>query len=326
MVISPDEGSLPEGAGRTRAQSSTQEANPLRTLTLPGTEEVLPVIGQGTWRFGADRNKRTAEVDALRLGIELGMTLIDTAEVYSGGESETIVGDAIRGVRDKVFLVTKVWPVHASEKGVVASVRDSLARLGTDHADGVLLHQPTRRVPIKETLGALRKLQKDGIIRYFGVSNFDGPRLDEAQAGLGEGARLTFNQVPYSIGNRRVEMEVLPRAQERGQVIHAYSPLGHSRASKWDADPALRAVADSVGATPAQVAIAWTVRRNGIISIPKATKPDHVRQNAGAGDLILPPGAQEQLDRAFPFQGKPFRPMPVPEVGYDMGWWMRKRI
>ena len=289
----------------------------LRKVLLPGTDREIPVVGQGSWGLGADRRRRKAEVAALRLGIELGMTLIDTAEFYSRGEAERVVGEAVRGQREKAFLVTKVWPNHASRDALLRSVSDSLKRLGTDYVDAVLLHWPTRRVPLAETLGALAELQKDGLIRHFGVANFDGAWLDRAQDAR-DGGGIVFDQVPYSLDDRGIEAEVLPRARERSFLIQAYSPLGHGRVKEWMNHPVLKAVAEELGWTSAQVALAFLLADPHVTVIPKAVHEVHVRMNAAVGDMALPEMAQKKLDDVFLPKGV-FHPG-IPEAAYGIAW------
>lgn len=289
----------------------------MRTILLPGTDTKIPVVGQGSWGIGADRNRRRAEVASLKLGMELGMTLIDTAEFYSRGEAERVVGEAVRGQRDKAFLVTKVWPNHASRDGLLRSVSASLKRLGTDYIDAVLLHWPTKKVPLAETLGALAELRRDGLIRHFGVANFDGAWLDRAQ-NTRDGGGIVFDQVPYSLEDRGIEAEVLQRARERSFLVQAYSPLGHGRVREWMNHPVLKATADEVGLTPAQVALAFLIADPHVTVIPKAVQEAHVRMNAAVGDVILRETVRKKLDDVFLPKGI-FHPR-IPEVAYGIAW------
>jgi diketogulonate reductase-like aldo/keto reductase len=271
----------------------------VRRIAIPGSQARLPVIGQGTWRMGESRRERAREVEALRLGISLGMTLIDTAEMYGWGGAESVVGEAIRDCRDQVFVVTKVWPSHAGRRDAVASVRASLRRLGTDCVDAVLLHWPTRSVPLSETLRAFAELRAAGAVRHLGVSNMDGDWLAEAEAALPAGERLALHQVPYSLAERAAERDALPHARANGQVVMAYSPLGKGRLTSWPAYPALREVAARRGVSPAQAALAWVVSRGGVVAIPKAVDPEHVRENAAAGSLELTPDEARALEAAL---------------------------
>lgn len=273
----------------------------MKRIGLPGTDERLPAIGQGTWRMGESRRARTREVDALRLGLSLGLTLIDTAAVYGAGEAESIVGDAIADCREQVFVVTKVWPSHASAAALLASARASLRRLRTDRVDALLLHWPTRSVPLAETLGALAELRRSGLARHIGVSNFDRRWLERARAALPAGERLAIDQVPYSLGNRRAEIAVLPQARSDGQLVMAYSPLDRGRAARGDT--CLEAIARRHDASPAQVALAWLIAGDGVVAIPKATRPDHVRANAAAADLLLTDEERQSIAAAHPPSG-----------------------
>lgn len=268
----------------------------MRMRRIPRTEIDLPVVGQGTWGFGDVHQQRTRDVDALRLGIELGLTLIDTAEFYAGGGSERVVGEAIRDCRDQVFLVTKVWPSHAAPADLVRAVSASLRRLGTDRLDGLLLHWPTRSVPLQETIAAMEHLRESGAVRFYGVSNFSLPWLRRLE-GAGSAA---FNQVSYSLGQRRAENAVIPYAERQGQIVMAYSPLAHGRHEAWGQSDALRQVADRHGASPTEIALAWTVRHASVVTIPKAVRPEHIRSNARAGTIELGPDDIERLERAFP--------------------------
>lgn len=267
----------------------------MRYLALPdGTS--LAAVGQGTWHMGEDRRRRTREVEALRLGIALGMTLIDTAEMYADGEAERIVGDAVRDVREQVFIVSKVWPSHADRAGVYAACRGSLKRLGIDRLDGYLLHWPARGVPLEETMAAFADLVRDGLTRFVGVSNFPLDWQTRARELLGPAVPLRFNQVPYSLGDRRIERTLLPACQTQGITVMAYAPLRRLPTPRT----ALQAVADRRGATPEQVALAWCLSRPGVVAIPKAVDPDHVRQNAAAADLQLDGDELAALDQAYP--------------------------
>ncbi len=275
----------------------------MRQVVVPGTQRTVAVIGQGTWGVGLSRRNRSREVEALRLGVSLGMTLIDTAEFYSAGGAEEVVGDAVADCRDQVFLVTKVWPSNAGYAETLASVKQSLRRLHTDRIDAVLLHWPTRSVPLRETFRAFADLQRAGAVGAAGVSNF-GPawlrRAKDAAPSNGDIGRLAFNQVPYSLGHRQVERAILPYAQQHGQVVMAYSPLGHGRMPAWRGYSALIEVAAARGTTPAQIALAFLTSRPGVVAIPKAVRPEHVRANAAAASIALTPGELRRLERAFP--------------------------
>ncbi len=259
------------------------------------TGAVMPVLGQGTWRMGEDGRSRRAEMDALRLGLDLGMNLVDTAEMYAGGGAESVVGEAIRGRRDGVFLVSKVLPQNASRAGTVEAAERSLARLGTDRIDLYLLHWPGPH-PLADTLAAFQRLVADGKILHYGLSNFD---LDEIEAAekLPGGGRIAANQVFYNLRRRGISRKFLPWCQQRGVVVMAYSPLEQGR---LHADRALQRIADRHGATPARVALAWAIRHEGVVAIPKSSSAVHVRDNAAAADLVLTEEDMADLERAFP--------------------------
>jgi len=266
----------------------------LPQVTLPSGERV-PAFGQGTWHMGEDRRRAAEEAAAVRLGIELGMTLIDTAEMYGNGRAEEIVAEAAQGERDRLFIVSKVLPYNASQKGVVEACERSLKRLKTDRIDLYLLHW-RGAVPLADTLAGFARLQRDGKIRHHGVSNFD---LDDMKewVGLAGGATVAANQILYNLTRRGPEFELIPWCRERQIAIMAYTPLGQGRMLQ---DKALAEVAAWHGASPAQVALAWLLRRDGMMVIPKATQPEHVRDNRGALDLRLTADDLTVIDRAFP--------------------------
>ena len=261
----------------------------MRVLELAGVK--VPVIGQGTWRMGEDPARHAEEVAALRLGIELGMTLIDTAEMYAEGGAEEVVGEAIAGRRDQVFLVSKVYPHNASRRGVPQACEGSLRRLNTDYLDLYLLHW-RGQYPLEETVEAFERLREDGRIGAWGVSNFD---VDDVQA-LNAPACAT-NQVLYNLEERGIEFDLLPACQQHRQPLMAYCPIGQG--GQLLAHPTLAQVAARHAATPAQVALAWILRQDGVIAIPKAVRPEHVHLNAQAAQLQLEIGDLEALDQAF---------------------------
>lgn len=264
------------------------------TLTLPDGERV-PVLGQGTWGMGEDPRLRTKEAAALRLGIDLGMTLIDTAEMYAGGGAEEVTGSAVAGRRDEVFLVSKVLPSNASRRGTVAACERSLKRLGTDRIDLYLLHW--RGGPaLAETVEAFRSLQQAGKIRHWGVSNFDTDDMEEL-AELPEGGTAATNQVLYNLSRRGPEWDLMPWCRNRGIPVMAYSPVEQGRILK---DRTLQVIAERHGATAARVALAWLIWQDGLLVIPKAVSPDHVRDNAAARELRLTGEDLAELDAAFP--------------------------
>lgn len=266
----------------------------MRTVTLPGGEKV-PALGLGTWRMGERRDRRREELAALGLGLDLGMTLIDTAEMYGEGESEKLVGEAIRGRRDQVFVVTKFYPHNASRNGVPAACTRSLKRLGTDRIDLYLLHWQGS-VPLSETVEALERLKDAGHIRHWGVSNFDVEDMEDL-SGAPDGASCATDQVLYNLGRRGIEWDLLPWAEERGMPVMAYTPLEPGRLA---GRPALATIAAGRGVTPLQVALAWVLRRPQVIAIPKASTADHVRLNRAAHDIDLTPDELAALDAAFP--------------------------
>ena len=266
----------------------------LPQVTFPNGERV-PAFGQGTWHMGDDRRRAAAETAALKLGIDLGMTLIDTAEMYGSGGAEEIVAEAAQGQRDRLFIVSKVLPYNASQKGVIEACERSLKRLKTDRIDLYLLHW-RGSVPLAETLAAFMRLQRDGKIRHHGVSNFD---LDDMQewVGLSGGDTVAANQILYNFQRRGPEWELIPWCRERRIAIMAYTPLGQSRMLQHKA---LAEIAGRHGATAAQVALAWLLHQDGTMVIPKATRQEHVRENRGALDLRLTADDLAALDRAFP--------------------------
>jgi diketogulonate reductase-like aldo/keto reductase len=267
---------------------------PLPRVTLPDGESV-PAFGLGTWHMGEDRRRAADEEAALKLGIELGMTLIDTAEMYGNGTAEEIVARAAKGVRDRLFIVSKVLPHNASRNGVVEACERSLKRLKTDHIDLYLLHW-RGSVPFAETLAGFAQLKRDGKIRHHGVSNFNTDDMQE-WVGLAGGETVASNQILYNLGRRGPQYELIPWCRERAISIMAYTPLDQGRIL---GNRALQEVAARHGASAAQVALAWLLRQDGMIVIPKATTLEHVRDNRGALDLALDASDLAALDRAFP--------------------------
>jgi diketogulonate reductase-like aldo/keto reductase len=272
------------------------------------TDRNIPVIGQGTWYL--DAAPRNAAVSAIRRGLDLGMRHIDTAEMYGAGAAESLIGEAIRGRRDHVFLVSKVLPENASQRGTRAACESSLKRLGTDRLDCYLLHWRGSH-PLEETFAAFDALQQEGKILSFGVSNFDVDDLDEALAVLGPG-RLACNQVLYHLKERAIEHAVIPWCEARNVAIVAYSPLGHDHFPNLNtaAGRTLNEIALAHTATPQQIALAFVTRAPSQFAIPKAVQISHVEQNAAAGDIVLTSNEIERLDHAFPRGAKP-RFLPV---------------
>jgi diketogulonate reductase-like aldo/keto reductase len=263
-------------------------------ITLPDGEKV-PAYGQGTWHMGESRGRLADEAAAVRLGIELGITLIDTAEMYGNGVAEEIVAQAMGGNRDRLFIVSKVLPYNASQKGTIEACERSLKRLKTDRIDLYLLHWRGSH-PFAETLAGFERLQRDGKIRHHGVSNFDRGEMEE-WARLDAGKSVASNQILYNLTRRGPEWEVIPWCRERNVSIMAYSPIEQGRML---GHKALGEVGARHGATPAQVALAWLLRQDGMIVIPKASRQEHVRENLGALDLKLTDQDLADLDRAFP--------------------------
>ena len=263
-------------------------------ITLPDGEHV-PAYGQGTWHMGETRTRFADEAAALKLGIDLGVTLIDTAEMYGNGVAEEIVAEAAKGRRDKLFIVSKVLPYNASQRGAVEACERSLKRLKTDHIDLYLLHW-RGSYPFAETLAAFDKLKQQGKIRHHGVSNFDRRDMEEWVKSGGEG--VASNQILYNLTRRGPEWEVIPWCRQHNVSIMAYSPIEQGRTLGQAGLAQVAARHD--GATPAQVALAWLLRRDGMIVIPKAGNKDHVRENAGALELQLTDQDLADLDKAFP--------------------------
>ncbi|MBJ6642312.1 MULTISPECIES: aldo/keto reductase [unclassified Streptomyces] len=263
------------------------------TTALPSGEE-MAALGQGTWYLGEDPARREQEIAALRLGVDLGMTVIDTAEMYGDGAAEELVGEALRGRREEVFLVSKVLPGHADRRGTVAACEGSLRRLRAERLDLYLLHW-RGRWPLESTLAGFADLMEAGKIRYWGVSNLDVADMTELAA-LPGGNAVAVDQVLYNLSRRGIEWDLLPWCREAGVTVMAYSPIEQGRLLGAEA---LDAVARSLGATPTQVALAWVLQQ-GVTAIPRSGSPDHVRENRGAVDLHLPAEALDVLDEAFP--------------------------
>lgn len=271
----------------------------MRSKAFGPTAVALPVIGQGTWHVGESRASRDAEVAALRLGLDLGMTHIDTAEMYGSGGAETVIAEALRGRRrDDVFLTSKVLPSHASYAGTKRACDESLRRLHTDHLDLYLLHWPSDE-PIAETMRAMEDLVAEGKTRLVGVSNFDVAELREAMAALGR-ERLACNQVLYNLGQRGIERELIPFCASHAIGVVGYTPFGRWPARGSAGLTALETVAARHGASAQQAALAFLTRQPNVFAIPKAGSEEHVRANAAAGDLRLSDEDIAAIDAAFP--------------------------
>jgi diketogulonate reductase-like aldo/keto reductase len=266
----------------------------IRKVGLPSGESVA-ALGQGTWGMGEHRRKRAAEIASLQLGIDLGMRLIDTAEMYGDGGAEEVVGAAIGGRRAEVFLVTKVLPHHASRRGTIAACHASLKRLRTDRLDLYLLHWRDR-VPLEETLEAFQSLVRSGDIRHWGVSNFDTADMEDLVE-LEGGRAVATNQVLYNPARRGIEFDLLPWCRVRQIPVMAYSPIDQARLL---ANETIRRIAARHNVTLAQVALAWVLRQPEVIAIAKATNPEHVRENRESVELHLTQHDLEDLDREFP--------------------------
>ncbi|MEJ5991643.1 aldo/keto reductase [Ramlibacter sp. PS3R-8] len=256
--------------------------------------ESVPALGQGTWNMGDDPRLRGQELAALRRGIELGLTLVDTAEMYGDGRSELLVGEAIAGLRDQVFLVSKVYPHNASRRAMPQSCDASLKRLGVDVIDLYLLHWPGS-VPLAETVEAFEALRRAGKIRHWGVSNFDARAMHKLWKTAG-GAAAQANQVLYNLGERGIEWDLLPAQRERGVPVMAYSPFDQGRLL---ASRPLKTFAGNHGMTPGQAATAWLLAQDSVIAIPKAGSPQRVEENAAARARPLTQPELEELDRLF---------------------------
>lgn len=270
-------------------------AQTLPTTALPSGKPV-PVLGQGTWRMGEDRRRHADEVIALRRGIDLGMTLIDTAEMYGDGGAELVVAEAIKGRRNDVQLVSKVLPSNASRAGTIAACERSLKRLGTDHIELYLLHWRGRH-PLSETVAAFETLKRSGAIGDWGVSNFDVEDMEELLS-IPDGRNCATNQVLYNLTARGIEYDLLPWSAEHRMPVMAYSPLGND--NRMLRHPELQRIAQAHDASAAQIALAFALNRSGIIAIPKATGLDHVAENRAAADLKLTDADLAALDAAFP--------------------------
>jgi diketogulonate reductase-like aldo/keto reductase len=263
----------------------------------------LPKLGLGTWKMGEDKRYRAREIAALRRGIDLGIKLIDTAEMYGEGGAEDVVGEAIRGLRDKVFLVSKVYPHNASRRGAIAACERSLRRLGVETIDLYLLHW-RGSVPLQETLDTFAELKRAGKIAAFGVSNFDTADMEEAW-GFAHGHEVATNQILYNLTRRGVERELLPWLRARDIPVMAYSPVEQGRLLR---DRKLMQIAAARNATPAQIALAWLLAQPGVCAIPKSSDVSHVEENCAAADIALTPDELSALDRAFP---RPTKPVPL---------------
>jgi diketogulonate reductase-like aldo/keto reductase len=266
-------------------------------LTVPGVDlpsgETIPILGQGTWHLGQGRHPRAEEIRALREGVDLGMTLIDTAEMYGDGRAEQLVGEAIAGRRDDIFLVSKVLPSHATEEGTIAACRKSLRRIGTDRLDLYLLHW-RGPVPLQETIAGFERLHAAGLIRHWGVSNFD---VDDMEAIFAAGGTsCATNQVLYNVARRGPEFDLLPWMRKHDMPAVAYSPIDHGRLPKHSV---LDEIGRARGLTPVSIALAWVLAQPGVCAIPKAGSVEHVRENQRALDITLTDAELSAIDSYF---------------------------
>jgi len=279
------------------ARSSASARAATATVKFPdGT--IVPALGQGSAGLGQGRHPDAAEQEALRTGLSLGMTLIDTAEIYGDGRAEKLIGRVIAGQRDRVFLVSKVWPNHVRGNGIARACEASLGRLGTDHLDLYLLHWPTRDAELSSIVGAFESLRAAGQIHAWGVSNFKVSDMEDLLR-VPHGDRCATNQVLYNLGNRDIEHDLLPWSEQHGMPVMAYSPLGGAGASLLR-DPTLARIGAAHGCSAAAVALAWTIRNGNVIAIPESGSADHVRENAVAFSLTLTPDELRALDGAHP--------------------------
>jgi diketogulonate reductase-like aldo/keto reductase len=285
------------GASPLHAGAGVNSNNAGRTVRFrDGT--VVPALGQGSWHLGEGRHPQAIEEEALRTGLELGMTLIDTALVYAGGGSEELIGHVIAGQRDRIFLVSKVPPERATDDGIARACEVSLKRLGTDHLDLYLLHWRTGNADLSAIVMSFEDLRSAGKIRAWGVSNFNVTDMEELFR-VPHGDRCATNQVLYSLGKRDIERDILPWCQQRNMPVMAYSPLGGPGASLLR-DPTLARIGAGHGCSAAAVALAWTIRSGNVIAIPESGSAAHVRENAVALSLTLTPEDLQTLDKVYP--------------------------
>lgn len=274
----------------------------MRTLELP-SGQLIPLLGMGTWQMGENTKNRQNEINALRHGLDLGLSLIDTAEMYGEGGAEEVIAQAIASRRASVFLVSKVYPHNASIQGAISACERSLKRLKTDYLDLYLLHW-RGSIPLAETLEAFQTLQQAGKIRSYGVSNFDVEDIEEASQ-LKGGNAVATNQVLYNLMRRGIEWDLLPWCRERNIPIMAYSPIEQGRLLN---EQTIKAIAQKRGVTSAQVALAWVLHQANVIVIPKSSRIDHIEQNYAALNLKLSADELATLDAAFP---PPTKPVPL---------------
>jgi len=279
------------------SNASARAANPTVKLR---DGAIVPALGQGSANLAQERRPEAAEEEALRTGLSLGMTLIDTAEMYGGGRSEKLIGRVIAGQRDRVFLVSKVWPNHVAGDGIARACEASLGRLGTDYLDLYLLHWPSREADLSSIVAAFESLRAAGKIRAWGVSNFKVTDMEDLFR-VSHGDRCAANQVLYNLASRDIERDLLPWCEQHGMPIMAYSPLGGAGAGLLR-DPVLARIGAAHNCSPAAVALAWTIRSGNVIAIPESGSAEHVRENAVALSLTLTPDELHSLEAAHPLK------------------------
>ena len=271
---------------------------------LGRTPESIPIVGLGTWGIGGetgpDSSRDEAGIQALRLGMDLEMKFIDTAEMYGAGHSEEIVARALEGRRERVFVASKVSPRHFAYDDVLAAAKRSLKRLGLKQMDLYQLHWPSSKIPISETMKAMEKLVRDGLTRYIGVSNFSVEQMKEAQQSLSH-EKIVSNQVEFSLIDRSVEARILPYCQREGLTLIAYSPLGQGKISRGRGSSfkILDEIAGESGKSRNQVALGWVLQHDSVVAIPKATDPEHLKENAKVADWKIANEDYQRLAKAF---------------------------
>jgi len=279
------------------SNASARAANPTVKLR---DGAIVPALGQGSANLAQERRPEAAEEEALRTGLSLGMTLIDTAEMYGGGRSEKLIGRVIAGQRDRVFLVSKVWPNHVAGDGIARACEASLGRLGIDYLDLYLLHWPSREADLSSIVAAFESLRAAGKIRAWGVSNFKVTDMEDLFR-VSHGDRCAANQVLYNLASRDIERDLLPWCEQHGMPIMAYSPLGGAGAGLVR-DPVLARIGAAHNCSAAAVALAWTIRSGNVIAIPESGSAEHVRENAVALSLTLTPDELNTLEAAHPLK------------------------
>jgi diketogulonate reductase-like aldo/keto reductase len=289
------------GASAVEPASGTASSGTSRTVKF-STGAVVPALGQGSWHLGQGRHLAAQEEDALRTGLSLGMTLIDTSGNYGGGRSEELIKDVIAGQRDRAFVVSKVEANQVTGNAMARACDGSLTRLGTDYLDLYLLHFPVPNTEFSDVVAGFESLRAAGKIRAWGVSNFSVRQMEDLFR-IPQGDRCATNQVPYSIGDRSIERDLLPWCERHGMPVMAYSPLGGPGAS-LSRDPTLASIGAARGCSAAAVALAWTIRSGNVIAIPESGSPEHVKENAVALSLTLTPQELQTLDAAHPPLGR----------------------